>query len=136
MSPAPDMGHHSGFLRSLGSALKYLEQYRPLLALWPFFWRIVLLPTLLLAGLFFVPDRAGLPVAFQWCGLTVALVILQSWRHLWAWRFAWRVRGFHTLCGSRIALYFAPRLQDRGDCSELLRRCEEELDELSRQFGF
>jgi hypothetical protein len=58
----------------------------------------------------------------------------------WYWRrlvlFAWRARRFRTRPGSRVVVHYSDVLHERRDFAALQQRCEDELDDLARWFGF
>jgi hypothetical protein len=104
---------------------------RPILSLWPYFWR-ALTPFVMLAVLAFLPG----PPYFALAGVGALLLIGVGRSQWWLWRLASQVRRFHTTSKGRIVLHYAPELNDGRDMAALLQQCQVELDDLTARFGF
>jgi hypothetical protein len=104
---------------------------RPVLSLWPYLWRASSL-FVLLAVLALQPDYT---LAMS-IGKAAVWVVLFGWRFWWLWLFARQVRRFRTVSEGEIVLHHAPELNAVWDMSVVLRRCREELDHLTKRFGF
>jgi hypothetical protein len=78
-----------------------------------------------------------LPIAgfFSLISAGGALLLVGGRRWRWLWRFTRQVRRFRTVTNGRIALHFAPELNDKWHMPTLLQRCQEELNLLTERFG-
>jgi len=104
---------------------------RPILSLWPYLLgEIVPLSTVIVFAI------AGI-VAGQ-LYLVAAIVIFSLWwrRQDWLWRFARRVRHFHTITDGRVVLHHEPGLERDRDLRSLIRQCREDHDSLAKRFQF
>lgn len=105
---------------------------RPLLNLWPYLWP-ALMPLPLFLGFLLLASFLRQPLILA----PVTICILVDWgQKRWLWRFTQRIWGFQTHATQRSVLHYATLLADRWNLPLLQQRCESELDDIGRQFGF
>lgn len=106
---------------------------RPFLSLWPV-WLLAsvwLLP-LGLCLWFARPADEIIPVGL-WALGEILLFALGGRPY---WRLCGQIGRFRTVRSQHVTLHYSPTLEGHWDFAVLLQRCEEELDELTRWFGF
>ena len=105
---------------------------RPFLSLWPIWLRALLPIPLGVCWWGLKPSVEVIPVA------TIAIItaLIAALQERPYFRLCRGIRHFRTVTSRRVTLHYSPGLADQWDFAVLLQRCEEELDDLTRWFGF
>jgi len=102
---------------------------RPILGLWPYWWR-ALIPVLMVAAL--APLSVPIAIIVWVCGTCPLRVAADS---PWLVKLTRHVRRFRTVRAGHIVLHYAEELGGTLDVPGFLRRCEEDLVGLADRFA-
>ena len=113
---------------------------RPLLSLWPYWWRGLIVCIGVIAWpliLFAIQPPLLLVSLCVLFGIEGTLVV-RRFRSFcqFLWPFCLRVRRFKTQSRAQITIHYPPHLESQWNIQALLQRCESERDELATGFGF